>query len=136
MPLKIFSKRFKVPVYVNFGKGRVELREVEVEEGCSVLEATRRALSVEYFPSDEASGHEGAVVVAIEGVKSDLSHCWVFYVHDERLGGWLFPDRTCDKVVLQRGNAICWRYYNYKVEGFPPKRPPLSTECMRLGQSG
>ncbi|MEM2213931.1 MAG: hypothetical protein QXD66_05165 [Candidatus Nezhaarchaeales archaeon] len=136
MLFRNLKRTFKVPIYVNFGKGRIELREVKVEKGCTVLEATRKAFSIDYFSSDEPSGHKGAVVVAIEGVKSDLTHSWVFYIHDEKLGGWYFPDQTCDKVMLRKGNIVCWRFYNHKVEGFPPRRPPLTMECMRFGQSG
>ena len=132
MPFKLFGKSFKIPIYVNFGRGKIEVREVKVEEGCTVLDATRKAFNIEFFSSDEASGHEGAVVISIEGVKADLTHSWVFYVHDENVGGWYLPDKTCDKVVIHRGNAICWRYYNHKVEGFPPKEPPLTRGCMRF----
>ncbi|MCS7139881.1 MAG: hypothetical protein N3F04_05970 [Candidatus Nezhaarchaeota archaeon] len=122
-----------MPVYVNFGKGRVEVREAKVETNCTVLDATRRVYNVEYFSSDEKSGHMGVVIIAIEGVKADLTHSWVFYVYDEKLGGWYFPDKTCDRVKLQSGNAVCWRYYNHRVEGFPPKGPPLARGCMRIG---
>lgn len=132
MPLGLLSRAFKVPIYVDFGRGDVELREAKVEGNCTVLDATRRAYNVEYSPSDEASGHRGAVVIAIEGVRADLSHGWVFYVHDERLGGWYFPSQTCDKVELRRGNAVCWRYYDHKLEGFPPKGPPLTRERARF----
>ncbi len=133
MSLGLFGKTFKVPIYVNFGRGRIDLREVKVEKDCTVLDATCKAYNIECFPSDEASGHEGAVVIAIEGVKADLTHSWVFYIHDEKLGGWYFPDQTCDKVKLRKGNAVCWRYYNHRIEGFPPKRPPLTRGCMRFG---
>jgi len=131
--MKLFGRGFKIPIYVNFGRGRIELREVKVEGKCTVLDATLKAYKAEYFPSDEASGHRGAVVIAIEGVKADLTHSWVFYVHDEKLGGWIFPDKTCDKVELHKGNVVCWRYYNHRVEGFPPKNPPLWRGCMRFG---
>ncbi|MDI9619536.1 MAG: hypothetical protein QFX33_01740 [Candidatus Nezhaarchaeota archaeon] len=131
---RIFGRKFKVPVYVNFGRGRIEVKEVKIGEGeCTVFDATRGAYEVEFFPSDEASGHRGAVIIAIEGVRANLHHSWVFYLYDESIGGWTFPDTTCDKVKLRKGNAVCWRYYNHVEEGFPPRRPPLSRGCARLG---
>jgi len=118
-------KTIKVRVYIDYGANKgVRVKDVKIPQGSSILDALKAVADVKYVESDAASGHLGAVVLEIDGVKADLNMSWVFYIYDKKTRDWAFPQVTADKVIVEDGSIVLWRYYSHKEEGFPPKTRP------------
>ena len=128
MIFKRSPKEVKVEaeVYINYGQDRIESSDTLVDPGTSVLEAIKKVADIRYTPDESATGHNGAMVTAINGYENDLFHFWMFYLREEGDSGWRLPMDTPDAVLVSRNSRIAWRYHDAPGEGpeeYPAFRP-------------
>lgn len=117
----------KADIYINFGRDSVRHHKLTLAAGSNVLDATRSIADVEFTPDDSATGHCGSVVTAIDGIRSDMKHFWMYYVSDKDIPGWRIPMQTPDSLEVTEGMRIAWRYHDSASMGKAPRFGPRYT---------
>ena len=128
----LFSRNdIQVDIYINHGNDNVSHKRLEAKSGISVLEALDQVANVEYTPDESATGHHGAMVTAIDGLRIDLYHFWIYYVFDKNQSGWTIPMCTPDSVKITEDSRIAWRYHT-ATSGKDMQRygPQYTSKCI------
>jgi hypothetical protein len=123
--------KLQVNVYINYGNDEINHHKVKVSPETTVMDVLESVAEIDFFPDESASGHEGSMVISIDGVRSDMSNCWIYYVFERDRPGWRLPRDMPDKVKVTDSMMIGWRYYDYNSKGLIPKEGPLWTnQCI------
>lgn len=121
----------QVNVYINYGNDKINHHKIKVTPETTVMDVLKSVAEIDYFPDESASGHEGAMVISIDGVRSDMNHCWIYYVFERDRPGWRLPCDMPDKLKVTDSMMIGFRYYDYDSKGMIPKEGPLWTrQCI------
>ena len=119
------KKKVNVTLYINFGNDEIKRHSLKIEKKSSVLSVLKSIAEVEYFPNESESGHEGAMVISINGVKSSIDHCWLYYSFDDKDMCWILPGIMPNKFKIEKDIRIGWRFYDRAEEGIVPEYGPL-----------
>ncbi len=119
----------KADVYINYGDDRISHHRVKVGPNTTALSSLLEVAHVEYTPDEGATDHQGAMVTAIDGFRSDLSHCWIYYVFEYRSSGWRMPMEMPDHLAVSDGMRIGWRYYDLALGPRPRDGPLYTSRC-------
>jgi len=103
--------KIKIDAFINFGNDDILHKGLMAEPRINALEALKRVADIEYTPDDSATGHNGAVVTAINGCKVDINHFWIYYIFDNNRAGWTVPMCTPDLFEVAEDTRIAWRYH-------------------------
>jgi hypothetical protein len=119
------KKKVNVNLYINFGNDEIKRYNLKIEKGSNVFGVLKSIAEVEYFPDEFESGHEGAMVISINDVKSSIDHCWIYYIFNDKDMCWILPRVMSDKFKIEKDIRIGWRFYNCIEEGLIPEYGPL-----------
>lgn len=119
--------KIKIDVFINFGNDNILNKGLIVEAGIDALEALKRVADIEYTPDESATGHQGAVVTAINGSKVDINHFWIYYIFDNNKAGWTVPMCTPDLFEVAEDARVAWRYHTASSAKEMLRYGPLST---------
>ncbi|VVB70336.1 Uncharacterised protein [uncultured archaeon] len=121
-------KRKKIDVFINFGNDNILHKEFLAKPGISALDALAEVADIEFTGDESATGHDGAVVTAINGFKVDISHFWMYYIFDKNKAGWAIPMCTPDLFRVTGNTRIAWRYHIANNPKEMQRYGPLSTK--------
>jgi hypothetical protein len=122
--------KIRVDLYINYGNDEIKHHEVRVCPGTSVLEALKEAADIEFTPDDSATGHQGSMVTAINDIRSDAKHCWIYYVFERGAPGWSLPKEMPDRLKVSEGMRIGWRYYDMAMGEEIKDGPLWTSRCV------
>ena len=93
------GKLIEVNVIVDFGSSR-KSKSLTVENGTSVFDVLNRSFDIEF---NEYEGL-GKMVVSIDGVSSNSTHYWLYWVNGE------LAQVGADSYFLTEDSEVEWRY--------------------------
>jgi hypothetical protein len=129
--MRFNRNRVQIDMYINYGNDTIVHRTLVAEPGINILDALKVVTDIDYTHDESATGHLGAMVTAINGVKVDINHFWIYYVLDENLGGWRIPACTPDSLKITEDTRIAWRYHDATSgKDIPRHGPRYTTSCM------
>ncbi len=117
----------KVDIYINYGKDTIVHHTVKTCSEANVLDVLKDAAEIELTEDESATGHEGAMVTSIDGIKNNADHCWIYYVFELGSSGWRIPVVMPDKLEVSDKMRIGWRYYDFAKRGSEIKDGPRWT---------
>lgn len=107
----------------------MEHKVVKIPQGGSVLDATKAAFKVEYFAPGVSPGHEGVVVISIDGVKATVDRGWVYYILDEGAGKWVFRIKLAIMLSSRRTRGYAGVITPIRRRGSHLQIHPLAGKC-------
>jgi hypothetical protein len=126
--LMLFSShKIKIDVYINYGNDNIRHKKIVAEPGISALDALAKVADIEYTPDESATCHHGAMVTAIDGLKVDINHFWIYYIFENDKAGWTIPMSTPDSLKIIADSRVAWRYHTATSEKEMQRYGPLSS---------